>query len=73
MITLKDMNDTLSWLESNNVEIEKRFDTCKESIEVKARIFKKYDYFVDLEFASEEDANLFYDNQDKVINLIILP
>ncbi len=54
-------------------KVEMRYNTYTESVEVKARIFKTYDYFVDLEFASEEDAKLFYDNQDKVINLIILP
>lgn len=56
-------------------KVEGRFSGCKEteSVEVKAKIFKTYDYFVDLEFASEEDARLFYDNKDKVINLIILP
>ena len=51
-------------------KIEKRFDDCSKPIRLKVKSFRIIENGLDIEFYNQDDADLFWDNQDKEIELV---
>ena len=52
------------------LKIEKRLDDCSNPIRLKVKSFRIIENGLDIEFYNQDDADLFWDNQDKEIELI---